>query len=161
MFRLILAVLATICLAAGHLAPQPEARATAPDQLVPVASQASTVTDVVNAARKGKGRKAIQRSSRLDAVAASHANDMAKRGYFSHVSPNGSKPSDRARRAGYRYCLIAENIANGYPTVAQVMNGWMKSSGHRKNILLPKVTEFGLARAPGDTWVMVLAKPGC
>ena len=86
---------------------------------------------------------------------------MASRDYFSHVSPNGAKPSDRARRAGYRYCLIAENIANGYPTVAQVMEGWMKSKGHRKNILLSKVTEFGLARAQDNIWVMVLAKPGC
>ncbi len=42
-----------------------------------------------------------------------------------------------------------------------VIRAWMNSPGHRRNILNPKVTEFGVARAPGNYWVLVMARPGC
>ena len=45
--------------------------------------------------------------------------------------------------------------------LADVMQSWETSAGHRKNMLLGKVREFGLARVDQNIWVMVLGKPGC
>ena len=129
--------------------------------IVRVASASNDVTTLVNLERQRKGLPALRRSATLDKVAAAHATDMAKKGYFGHTAPNGTGPKHRAHRQGYRPCLIAENIAQGYRSPSAVVAGWMKSKGHRKNMLLRKVQEVGAARAPGDYWVLVLAKPGC
>jgi uncharacterized protein YkwD len=56
------------------------------------------------------------------------------RDYFSHTSPDGQGPGDRAAAAGYPR-WSGENIAAGYPTPAAVVEGWMNSAGHRANIL--------------------------
>ena len=45
---------------------------------------------------------------------------------------------------GYRYSYLAENVAAGQRSPQSVVDSWMKSSGHRKNILNPKVTEIGV-----------------
>lgn len=45
------------------------------------------------------------------------------------------------------FSRLGENIAYGYPTAASVMNGWMHSEGHRKNILNKKFTRIGLGLA--------------
>ena len=83
-------------------------------------------------------------------LALAHSKDMYDRQYFSHWSPEGEDPNDRARlgHAGSysfspvipAYYSIGENIACGYPDVASVMNAWMNSPEHRANILLPVPT---------------------
>ncbi len=62
---------------------------------------------------------------------------------------------------GYGFCFAAENIAKGQTSLKEVMQSWANSSGHRKNMAHRKVTEFALARANGNIWVMVLGTPGC
>jgi len=53
--------------------------------------------------------------------------------------------------AGITYSAAAENIAAGYATAADVMNGWMNSQGHRDNILNANFTEIGIGiRDGGD-----------
>lgn len=119
------------------------------------------VLAAVNEYRAGKGRKALVVSPVLQRIAEGHARDMATNGFFSHSGSNGSAPSDRARAGGYRYCLFAENIAKGQKTLAAVMESWITSPPHRKNLLLRKLREVAVARVDGDIWVMVLARPGC
>src|SRR5262249_19787116 len=66
-----------------------------------------------------------------------------------------SKPADRAKKHGYDYCLVLENIAyeyssDGFTTDAlagALVKGWQESPGHRKNMLDPDVTETGVAVA--------------
>jgi len=72
---------------------------------------------------------------RLSEIAQAHAMDMARRGYFSHISPEGKSPFDRLRDAGVTYRLAAENIAWRYRDARSVVKGWMNSAGHRRNIL--------------------------
>jgi len=93
----------------------------------------------------------------LQAAAQAHAADMAARNYFSHHSPEGRTHADRARAAGYRYCVLAENIAYGQPTEAAVHTGWMGSPEHAANALNPRVNEYGLGHA-GDRWVLLLGR---
>jgi uncharacterized protein YkwD len=66
----------------------------------------------------------------------------------------------RVRALGYRYCIVAENISKGQRTQGAVMQGWANSSGHYRNMVNRKVSEFGLANV-GDVWVMVLASKSC
>jgi uncharacterized protein YkwD len=132
------------------------------------------VLELVNSAR-AQGRRCgrehfasadpLQHSSRLAAAAAAHAGDMARRGYFDHQAPDGSKPRDRVRRAGYQWRLVGENIAFGPESAEEAVAGWMASPGHCANIMDPRFREMGVAVAQGRKrghfyWVQDLADPG-
>ncbi|NNE51322.1 MAG: CAP domain-containing protein [Sulfitobacter sp.] len=112
----------------------------------------------LNGFRSNGGRGALVWSDRLALAAQIHASDMAEQGYFSHTGRNGASVGDRARGVGYNWCLVAENIAKGQVSLTEVMRDWAESPGHRKNMLNGQVTEFGMAWATGDVWVMVLAR---
>lgn len=114
---------------------------------------------MINGIRKDKGRKAIRYSTQLESVAASHANDMASKGYFSHTGANGSSIGDRTTGKGYKWCFVAENLARGQGSLVEAMAAWKSSKGHYKNMIHKQAREFGLARGAANTWVMVLAKP--
>jgi uncharacterized protein YkwD len=108
---------------------------------------------------------ALERSGTLDRVAADHAADMARHDYFEHVDLKGKTPADRVRASGYREKLVGENIAYGPSSAAEVVSGWLHSSGHCQNIMDPRFVEMGLAAAPGRGsrrgwyWDQVLAAP--
>jgi uncharacterized protein YkwD len=118
-------------------------------------------TDALNAFRDSKGRSAVAYSQVLERAAQAHAQDMAWHGYFDHTGRDGSTIGDRLRAQGYGYCFAAENIAKGQTSLDEVMKGWAHSPGHRKNMAHKKVTEFALARADGNLWVLVLGTPDC
>lgn len=115
----------------------------------------------LNTYREGQGLAPLERAPALEEMAARHASDMAEKGYFAHVSPDGRGLTERARAVGYRYCSLAENIALGQRSPDEVFASWRNSAPHRENMRLPDVTEYGLARAQGDYWVLVLGRPGC
>jgi uncharacterized protein YkwD len=92
------------------------------------------VTSLVNAERGKAGCGRVRTNEKLRTAARGHSRDMAERDYFSHDSPDGRSPWDRARAAGYSQ-PIGENIAKGQRTPASVMVAWMNSDGHRRNIL--------------------------
>lgn len=126
------------------------------------AVRAEPVREVVrltNAFRSQQGLPPLAVSPQLEAAAEAHGRDMARRGFFSHTGSDGSSAGRRAKRQGYRYCLIAENIAKGQKSPAQVMRSWTGSKGHRRNMLLRKASEIGVIRQAGDIWVMVLGTP--
>jgi uncharacterized protein YkwD len=136
--------------------------------LLPVAAVAQAMQDLGPTARQGvntiraeSGLSALSVNRELTQAAAAHARDLAETGAFSHTGSNGSSVGDRVRRQGYGFCFVAENIAKGQGSLEQVLNGWMASPGHRRNVLASQAREFGLVRGPGNLWVMVLGKPGC
>ena len=93
-----------------------------------------------------------------------HARDMAERGYFDHVTPDGRKPTDRLARTGYEWSLTGENIAKGEMSAEEAMRGWLASAGHCANIMDPRFTEMGFGLAEGDArgavyWVQTFAAP--
>ena len=106
-----------------------------PSSAAPTASTAAAeVTRLTNVERARAGCGAMRIDAKLTAAAAGHSRDMVDRDYFSHTSPDGKGPGDRAVAAGYQR-WSGENIAAGYPTPAAVVQGWMDSPGHRANIL--------------------------
>lgn len=103
----------------------------------------------VNAVRKKARLKPLRLSSVLDRAAQRHAEDMLARGYFDHKSPSGATVRERSRAAGYNWGAIGENIAFGQTSVGEVVETWMGSPGHRKNILSPNFSELGVGLALG------------
>ena len=85
----------------------------------------------------------------LQKAARAHSKDMATRNYFSHQSPEGGTPEQRAKAAGYNSSFIGENIAAGDRTAPAVVNGWMNSPGHCVNIMDPHYKSLGVGYAEG------------
>lgn len=137
-------------------APVSPTVAAAPAQTVSTSS--SGFGAAMNAQRAANGRAAINEDRRLTAAAQAHAADMATNGYFSHTGRNGSTMGQRITAQGYGNCFMAENIANGQRSEAEVLPAWMGSVGHRANILDQRARSYGLGRS-GNIWVMTLG--GC
>ncbi|WP_091108894.1 CAP domain-containing protein [Geodermatophilus dictyosporus] len=104
---------------------------------------------LVNQERAAAGCGPVAADAALAAVARAHSADMRDRGYFSHDTPEGLDPFDRARAAGVTYAR-AENIAAGQRDAAAVMASWMDSPGHRTNILNCSLTKLGVGVAEGS-----------
>lgn len=104
-------------------------------------------------------------NSLLAQAAAGHSQDMAANNYFSHTGRNGSSMVDRVNATGYAWSNLAENIAAGYPSVTAVVDGWMASDGHCKNLMNPQLQHVGLACVASSTstyrtyWTMDAARP--
>ena len=103
----------------------------------------------VNAVRRRAGLRTLGRDTVLDQAAQGHAADMLARSYFAHDSPSGTTVRERARAAGYNWGAIGENIAEGQLSLDEVMETWMNSPGHRKNILSSNFTELGVGLVLG------------
>jgi uncharacterized protein YkwD len=114
---------------------------------------AAEVVRLVNAERAKVGCAALTADKRLDTAAQKHAADMQKNNYFSHTSLDGRTFVDREHAEGYP-SPGGENIAEGYPNAAAVMDGWMHSDGHRRNILDCSFTTIGMGvTTTGWYWV--------
>lgn len=106
----------------------------------------------VNRMRSEHGLDPVATDARLDAAAQAYAEEMRDRGFYQHVSPEGARPFDRAAAAGWTGSPeVGENIAKGLFTPDQMVDRWMNSSGHRKNILRPEARVTGLGMAIGPT----------
>jgi uncharacterized protein YkwD len=60
---------------------------------------------------------------------------MYNNDYFSHIAPNGTPGGVRIEAAGYKWTAYGENIGMGYTSEKQVVDGWIKSPEHCKNIM--------------------------
>jgi uncharacterized protein YkwD len=100
-----------------------------------------------NRERAQEKRPPLKLNAKLEAAARVHARDMAKHQKMTHTGSDGSTSAQRVERQGYHYQDVGENVAYGQKTVAEVMDTWMNSQGHKKNILDPAFTEIGAARA--------------
>lgn len=110
------------------------------------------VLELVNEERAKEGVKPLALDNNLCAVAAMHSEDMVARNFFSHENPDGASPFDRMKAYGIRFMAAAENIAAGQTTPEQVMDSWMNSSGHRKNILNNAYGKIGIGIAMGGDY---------
>ncbi|MEI7720250.1 MAG: CAP domain-containing protein [bacterium] len=88
-------------------------------------------------------------NSLLTQAAQEAANDMATRGYFAHVSPDGKNPWYWLGQVGYQYQYAGENLAVNFDDSQQLVNAWMDSPTHRANLLGANYTETGVGMASG------------
>ena len=99
-----------------------------------------------NQERAKAGLGPLKLEPKLMEAARAHAKDMAERVEMTHEGSDGSTPQQRVVGAGYHYLLTGENVARGYRAIPEVMQSWMESPPHKKNIL-GDFTEIGLAKA--------------
>jgi len=90
----------------------------------------------------------------LELAAKEHSTDMFSKNFFSHTGSDGSSMSDRIKRLGYNWTTCGENIGQGYKNEEQVVEGWINSPGHCRNIMNPNFKEIGAAKT-GDYWTLV------
>ena len=81
---------------------------------------------------------------------------MQQNNYFSHASPTYGSPFDMMRDQGVSYKSAGENIAKGQRTPQEVVQAWMNSEGHRRNILSSNYTHIGVGFDPnGYHWTQM------
>ena len=176
---LLLSSLLTSCAHApaptGHTVP-----AKRPQPAISVVRLEKQIHLLINKERQKQGLSQLSADDALSLIARRHSRDMAARKYFDHISPEGHDFAYRYRQGNYD-CSVAtgstiykgaENIAqnNLYDSVTTIngeaffdwnsldkiaettVQGWMKSPGHRKNILMPHWNQEGIGVyiAPDD-----------
>ena len=111
----------------------------------PQASTADiTLLNAANHDRAAAGLPPLKWDDALAAAAHQHALLMAKANTLSHQLPGEPPMQDRARRAGARFSLIAENVAEG-PSIPGLHTQWMNSPPHRANLLDPQLNSVGIS----------------
>jgi uncharacterized protein YkwD len=134
------------CVAPG---PAPREGATVPHASGSSLEPGRTAADLVaahNQVRAEHNLPLLAASGPLQAAAEVHARDMAHWHIMSHRGSDLSTPFRRMSAQGYTFRRAAENVAAGQGSVDSVMKGWMRSPGHRLNIL-GKYSEIGAACA--------------
>jgi uncharacterized protein YkwD len=130
-----LTIIAALILAALILTPTLHAQNSAADL---------TLFNAANRDRAAAGLPPLKWDDALASAAHDHALKMAGANRLSHQLPGEPPMQDRARRAGARFSLIAENIAEG-PSVAGLHTQWMNSPPHRANLLDPQLNSIGIS----------------
>ena len=121
-----------------------------------VGEVAAATLCLVNAERTSRGLAALKVDRSLERAALGHASDMVEHSYFSHNGRNGSEIADRVRATGYFRSadwIIGENLAWGSGAMgapSSIVGAWMRSSGHRDNILRAGYREIGLGVVSGN-----------
>lgn len=120
---------------------------------------------MINEAREKRQKPILPYHERLEVAAYFHSEAMVKQDFFSHQNPKSSSrktTTDRGKLAGIANPMIAENIVYTYtqnnpPSYLEIgdamMDSWMKSEGHKKNILSEKAQQVGCgAYFNGENW---------
>lgn len=112
---------------------------------------------MVNKERLDRGLKPMKLNKKLNKLTQIKSEDMYINKYFSHNSPGYGSPFDLMKKYNVKYMMAAENIAKGQDTPEYVMESWMDSKGHRKNILNPRFEEMGISRDEygGNIWTQM------
>lgn len=102
-----------------------------------------------NAKRQEAGLSPLSINAQLSQAAALKAQDMFAKGYWAHNGPTGATPWDFITQAGYHYVVAGENLAKNFSTSQAVVDAWMDSPTHRRNIVKPSYKEIGFAVVNG------------
>lgn len=101
---------------------------------------------------------ALDMEPALQEAARGHSYDMVVRDFFSHTNESGESPGDRIDALGYEWSGWGENIAAGQTTAESVMQSWMSSPGHCRNIMNPDFEEIGVGFHMNH-WTQVFGTP--
>jgi uncharacterized protein YkwD len=158
--RLPLPAFATALVASLALAAPSAQAANCPgaDQLPllsTTASAKSATLCLLNEQRAANRIAPLRSEPTLEASATSYAQSMVDQRFFAHVSPSGQTLDDRLASyiSGTNSFNIGENLAWGQSvlgTPVATVNAWMRSQGHRDNILNANFEEVGLGIVPGS-----------
>jgi uncharacterized protein YkwD len=115
-----------------------------------LAAWEAQLLEAVNRIRAENGLPVQRASAPLAQVARLHSEDMARREFFAHTTPEGYDLSRRIQGRDLPFLRLAENIGRNRghdDPVAEAVRGWMDSSAHRRNILDRDLIETGIGIA--------------
>jgi|SRR5687767_3956406 len=156
-------VVAAIVLPRGGAATVPDAAGCPGSGAFPKVSEIEAnrqaVVCLLNAERAKHGLVPLRQHPLLELASQRHSDDMVRRKYYEHETPDGVDPQMRMKAVGYAPPWTGENLYAGTgieATPVRALKGWMESPGHRANILRPEFTEIGVgigyeSPKPGST----------
>lgn len=114
----------------------------------------SGIRRCANRHRHAAGLEPLGSSRVLSRAARLQARNMVRHRFFDHTDQLGRGPLERVEifDRGDRFAFVGENIAAGYPSAAAACEGWMRSAGHRANILRSGYTSIGGGFARGGEY---------
>ncbi len=110
----------------------------------------SVIVALTNEDRAAQSLPELKKSTLLEEAAQAKAQDMLAKGYFAHISPDGTTPWYWIKQTGYSYHYAGENLAINFSDSSDVTDAWMKSPTHRANLLNEKFSEVGVATIKGN-----------
>ena len=123
----------------------------------PAGPERANVLQALNATRAAAGLDAVRRRPALTRAACAYAADMVARKFFSHTSPDGQGPGDRARASGYLRAVPVWSVGeillwSRKPvfTAQDAAAAWMASPPHREILLSDDFEDAGVGVVPGD-----------
>lgn len=146
----------------------------APPAIEDAAQIGARVLELVNAARAGARRcgdatvpaaPPLSAAAQLDAASLAYARELARHDRFDHQGIDGSTAAVRVGRAGYAWRIVGENLASGPTSAEEVVEGWLASPEHCRNMLDARFTQMGIGFAvdaasdSGVYWVQTFAAP--
>ncbi len=113
-------------------------------------STPDSLLSATNERRSENNIPALQSDSELSKAAQLKADDMVSKNYWSHVTPDGKQPWYFIQKSGYSYSAAAENLAYGFTSSKDTINGWMNSPEHKAAMLGKAFSEvgFGITNSP-------------
>ena len=127
--------------------------------------RAGALVELANEHRSRAGLPPLRANAQLMRAAQTQAEQSASLGRMAHVLPGARypRPEDRLDASGYPWRAFAENIAMGQRSTSEAIEAWMKSPGHRQNMLSATYTEMGTGVATDDSgrayYVQVFGRP--
>ena len=115
----------------------------------PAAVIVAVLDDLTNKERSQNNLSVLKENPLLAKAAELKAQDMVKKGYFAHTSPEGLTPWHWLDEVGYEYNYAGENLAVNFFDTQDVTGAWMKSITHKANIVKANYTEMGSGIATG------------
>jgi uncharacterized protein YkwD len=120
------------------------------------------IVDLINTYRARNGLTLLRPDGRLGLSTSLKVKDMISQSYFDHTNPEGQRFSADVRKARYDYRSVAEVLAKGCRSEAQVLKLWSKSPTHKEALLNPGFVDVNCSNSisGGITYVAChLAKP--
>lgn len=112
------------------------------------------VLELINKERAANGVEPLTLNDTLAEAAQTRADECAE--VYSHTRPDGSSCFTVLDDYGITYSYAGENIAYGYTSAEAVVQGWLNSPPHKKNILNEKYTETGIGYDPAtNSWTQI------
>ncbi|MFA6415978.1 MAG: CAP domain-containing protein [Candidatus Paceibacterota bacterium] len=120
--------------------------------LVPsiIADQNKKIVELTNEIRARVGVPPLKESKNLDLAADQKAEDMLMKQYFAHQGPDKKAVEDWLKSAGYKYLVAGENLAMGFSSPEEVVDGWTRSKTHYENMIDPDFSEIGVGMVVGS-----------
>ncbi|PIC90874.1 hypothetical protein CSV71_02110 [Sporosarcina sp. P21c] len=145
--------------------PKPTPPATKPEPPKPEPEKPSLAAQViinVNVKRQNAKIGNLRADPALNRIASARAEDLAKLGELSHITPTYGTAEEMLQKFDYKWTAYGENIGAGFHDALEITNAWLASPAHKENLLSPVFTHMGAGTAPDPTgkiyWVTLYSK---